>query len=254
MKEILLSLAGGLRLLSLVNAFSTVPLCNSAISRRRPPNQFPVASFFSPRPLRSSNAEDDDNESLDYSTDYDDTDESTLLVEGDAASMGAWVPIGSVSCLQGLDPLAMDIMGRSFVVWRDPAKDTWSVLTDECPHRMAPLSQGRIDPATNCLECPYHGWQFNATGTLVRIPHLDEKDAASASQALSAPERSVESYATHLTGDLLWAFLPTSFHGESFPRTLLPEHYYRGLADFVQAKATYYTQEMPFSFDFFVEK
>jgi phenylpropionate dioxygenase-like ring-hydroxylating dioxygenase large terminal subunit len=27
------------------------------------------------------------------------------------------------------------------------------------------LSQGRVDPQTGCIECPYHGWQFNSTGT-----------------------------------------------------------------------------------------
>ena len=29
---------------------------------------------------------------------------------------------------------------------------------------LAPLSQGRVDGATGCLECPYHGWQFAADG------------------------------------------------------------------------------------------
>jgi phenylpropionate dioxygenase-like ring-hydroxylating dioxygenase large terminal subunit len=170
-----------------------------------------------------------------------------LLVEDGASSMGAWVPVGSVSCLEGLDPLPMEIMGRKFVVWRG-ADGQWSFLKDECPHRMVPLSQGRVDPATKCLECAFHGWQFDPRGTLVRIPHLE------AEGDLRAESRSVDAYATHTTGDLLWVFLPTSFHGESFPRALLPEDYYHGLASFVDSKATYYSQEMPFSFDFFIEK
>ena len=176
---------------------------------------------------------------------FDEADNS--LLDEDESSMGAWVPIGSISCLKGLDPLSVEIMGRTYVVW-EGAGGQWSVLRDECPHRQVPLSQGRVDPETRCLECAFHGWQFNASGTLVRIPHLE------AGGDLQAASRSVESYGTHVTGDLLWVFLPTVFHGESFPRSLLPEQYYRGLPSFVNKRATYYTQEMPFSFDFFVEK
>ena len=35
---------------------------------------------------------------------------------------------------------------------------------------MAPLSEGRIDPSTSCLQCSYHGWSFNADGTCAGIP------------------------------------------------------------------------------------
>jgi nitrite reductase/ring-hydroxylating ferredoxin subunit len=170
-----------------------------------------------------------------------------LLVEEDESSMGAWVPVGSISCMEGLDPLPVEIMGRQFVVWRG-ADGRWSVLKDECPHRMVPLSQGRVDPETGCLECAFHGWQFGTEGTLVRIPHLE------AGGDLHAESRSVEAFATHVTGDLLWTFLPTLYHGESFPRAVLPEDYYHGLQSFVDSRATYHTQEMPFSFDFLIEK
>lgn len=177
---------------------------------------------------------------------FDEAGNNSLLDE-DESSMGAWVPVGSISCLKGVDPLPVEIMGRTFVVWEGTG-GRWSVLKDECPHRQVPLSQGRVDPKTRCLECAFHGWQFNESGTLVRIPHLE------ADRDLQPEARSVESYGTHVTGDLLWVFLPTLFHGESFPRTLLPEHYYHGLQSFVNKRATFYTQEMPFSFDFFVEK
>jgi phenylpropionate dioxygenase-like ring-hydroxylating dioxygenase large terminal subunit len=26
------------------------------------------------------------------------------------------------------------------------------------------LSQGRVDATTGCLQCSYHGWEFNAEG------------------------------------------------------------------------------------------
>lgn len=166
--------------------------------------------------------------------------------EDDSPAMGAWVPVGSISCLRGLTPTEIEIMGRKLVVWE--ANRQWSVLVDECPHRMAPLSVGRIDPKTNCIECSYHGWQFDRNGTLQSIPQLEYN------ANLRAESRSVQSFPVHVTGDLLWVFLPTSFHGESFPRSLLPEQYYVGLSGFAKPGVTFFAQEMPFSFDFFVEK
>ena len=41
---------------------------------------------------------------------------------------------------------------------------------DSCPHRLVPLSEGRV-AESGCIECPYHGWQFNGTsGACTKIP------------------------------------------------------------------------------------
>lgn len=170
----------------------------------------------------------------------------TPLEDESESSMGAWVPVGSISCLKGLEPTEIECMGLKFAVWRSGT--TWSVVNNECPHRMAPLSLGRVDPKSNCIECSYHGWQFDSTGTLQSIPQLEN------GHDLRSDKRSVVSYPTHLTGDLLWTFLPTSIHGESFPRTLLPEDYYHDMRNFMGNDTTYYTNDLPFSFDFLVEK
>ncbi|GGA22247.1 Rieske 2Fe-2S domain-containing protein [Dyella nitratireducens] len=39
---------------------------------------------------------------------------------------------------------------------------------DRCPHRHAPLSQGRVIDGT--LQCPYHGWRFDERGKLQELP------------------------------------------------------------------------------------
>ncbi|GKB24788.1 putative Rieske [2Fe-2S] iron-sulfur domain-containing protein, partial [Tanacetum coccineum] len=43
------------------------------------------------------------------------------------------------------------------------------VFEDTCPHRLAPLSQGRIDQWGR-LQCVYHGWCFAASGDCKFIP------------------------------------------------------------------------------------
>jgi hypothetical protein len=34
---------------------------------------------------------------------------------------------------------------------------SWAVFGDRCPHRLAPLSEGRLEPSTGQLMCSYHG-------------------------------------------------------------------------------------------------
>jgi len=66
-------------------------------------------------------------------------------------------------------PLAVTLLEQSLVVWRDV---TGQVLAwaDRCPHRGARLSLGRV--CEGRLECPYHGWQFDAIGHCVHVPAL----------------------------------------------------------------------------------
>src|SRR5215813_8386288 len=44
------------------------------------------------------------------------------------------------------------------------------VLDDHCPHRGIPLSFGQFDGS--CVECCYHGWQFDREGRCQHIPPL----------------------------------------------------------------------------------
>jgi len=66
-------------------------------------------------------------------------------------------------------------------------------MLDQCPHRLAPLSEGRILPNTGDIECPYHGWSFEGkTGNCTGIPQLP------ANATLSPPQQSARSCATSL--------------------------------------------------------
>ncbi|KAJ6427945.1 hypothetical protein OIU84_023365 [Salix udensis] len=60
-------------------------------------------------------------------------------------------------------------MGLDIVVWWDKNESSWRVFKDACPHRLAPLSEGRIDQWGR-LQCVYHGWCFNGSGNCNFIP------------------------------------------------------------------------------------
>lgn len=79
-----------------------------------------------------------------------------------SAQLGAWIPLGSASCLDGLTPTQVQVCGLDLVVWQTDAKKgdvgTFSAFMDACPHRLAPLSQGRVDSNTGCLG----GWKLTS--------------------------------------------------------------------------------------------
>lgn len=81
-----------------------------------------------------------------------------------------WYPIAAVQDLDPTRPHAEMLLGEKLVVWRD-AESQWRCFVDECPHRLVPLSEGRIDESGS-LMCGYHGWSFSGDGKPVKIPQL----------------------------------------------------------------------------------
>ncbi|MBX3606549.1 MAG: aromatic ring-hydroxylating dioxygenase subunit alpha [Piscinibacter sp.] len=69
----------------------------------------------------------------------------------------------------GAAPLAVRLLGEDWVLWRDAAGAP-RAAPDRCPHRGTRLSLGRV--CDGQLECPYHGWRFDAAGRCVAIPAL----------------------------------------------------------------------------------
>jgi phenylpropionate dioxygenase-like ring-hydroxylating dioxygenase large terminal subunit len=80
-----------------------------------------------------------------------------------------WYPVMPVCDLDKRVPHAKKVMGLDLVVWWDRNENEWKVFDDTCPHRLAPLSEGRIDQWGR-LQCVYHGWCFNGSGDCKFIP------------------------------------------------------------------------------------
>ncbi|KAG6787569.1 hypothetical protein POTOM_003610 [Populus tomentosa] len=80
-----------------------------------------------------------------------------------------WYPLMPVCDLDKRVPHAKKVLGLDVVVWWDRNESEWKVFDDTCPHRLAPLSEGRIDQWGR-LQCVYHGWCFNGSGDCKLIP------------------------------------------------------------------------------------
>ena len=81
-----------------------------------------------------------------------------------------WVPMASIQELDPQRPTPLQFHGQRYIAYHDT--QSWVVLDDSCPHRLAPLSEGRVNEK-GILECSYHGWGFGSNGTCVQIPQFD---------------------------------------------------------------------------------
>ena len=78
-----------------------------------------------------------------------------------------WYPIAASAGVVQRKPIGVKRFGEALVLWRS---DDGRVvcMRDRCSHRAAALSAGKI--RDGCLECPYHGLRFDASGRCVLIP------------------------------------------------------------------------------------
>jgi phenylpropionate dioxygenase-like ring-hydroxylating dioxygenase large terminal subunit len=70
----------------------------------------------------------------------------------------------------GTTPKPVGAGGQAFVVVRLRPGGEVSAFPARCPHRLVPLAAGTV--VEGRLQCPYHGWRFDAEGRCVDIPSL----------------------------------------------------------------------------------
>ena len=129
-----------------------------------------------------------------------------------------WYP---VACLRDLDPArpsAFTLLEADLVLWYDRAAQRWRAFADACPHRLVPLSDGRLNDAGE-LECPYHGWSFNGAGHCTAIP---QAEPAAAATACASPRSRCRSYATATGQGLLFVFAGDPERATAVPLPLVP--------------------------------
>ena len=109
-----------------------------------------------------------------------------------------WTPITNVKALNKQKILAIKLDGIPIVFFRD-REGKACALVDQCPHRSVKLSKGSI---TNegCIQCPFHGWQYDGQGNCTHIPLNDAPNLKSV-QASALPCQEI--------GGLLWIYTST---------------------------------------------
>lgn len=133
-------------------------------------------------------------------------------------------------------------------VWLHAPSGTWRSFADRCPHRLVPLSEGRVEPSGR-IQCGYHGWEFDGAGACVRIPQLGKGLSEDSPQVRSQRACST-SYPTRVAQGLVWVFPhPDPIAASMRPLPLIPE-----LDDPSFLDATdFYVRDLPYSWDKLVE-
>lgn len=125
----------------------------------------------------------------------------------------AWYPINYIEDLDKFQLTRFTLLERDIVLWWDKNEQMWRAFEDRCPHRLAPLSEGRINE-NGWLECPYHGWAFSGTGKCELIPQQVTGGKAEVSQRAC-----VASLPTTVRQGLLFVY---SGCPENAPKTKVP--------------------------------
>jgi phenylpropionate dioxygenase-like ring-hydroxylating dioxygenase large terminal subunit len=97
-------------------------------------------------------------------------------------------------------------LGQPLVLFRDAVGQA-VVWLDQCPHRNVPLSAGRL--VGGQVECGYHGWRFDASGSCVRVPGLPEGE--------EAPSRCVTRFSVREQQGFVWIWPDLTMEPEGEP-------------------------------------
>jgi phenylpropionate dioxygenase-like ring-hydroxylating dioxygenase large terminal subunit len=95
----------------------------------------------------------------------------------------------------GAQTVARTILGEPLVLYRDAAGEP-VVLADQCPHRFAPLSLGKING--DRITCPYHGLTFDKTGACVHNPH---------GRGVRPASLAVRRYPLAVSDEMIWVWM-----------------------------------------------
>src|SRR5262245_47910943 len=91
-----------------------------------------------------------------------------------------WTPIELCARVGRGRTLRVSVAGEHVALFRS-RRGALAALIDRCPHRGVALSLGKVTREGE-IECPFHGWRFDAAGRCTAMPLCDapitERNAA----------------------------------------------------------------------------
>ncbi len=161
-----------------------------------------------------------------------------------------WYPIAVVEFLDSSRPHALQLLGKELVIWRD-RQNQWRCFEDRCPHRLVPLSEGRVEP-DGTLMCAYHAWRFDETGKCVSLPQSQDKTTET--KNIENPKSCAIAYPTQERQGLIWVWPESGSQAkiESQARKprIIPE--LEENSDKV-VKLYWSVRDLPYGWDYFME-
>ena len=148
-----------------------------------------------------------------------------------------WWPVITTEAIDPTRPNSIELLNQKLVLFF--ADGQWKCLRDRCSHRFAPLSEGRV--VKSCLQCAYHGWEFDGTGSCQRAPQTSE--------ATPRNVPAVEAFPVRIKAGMVfvWADPPSSKQlGESIPLPIFPllEEWYK-----IRGDSSCFMRDLPYGYE-----
>jgi phenylpropionate dioxygenase-like ring-hydroxylating dioxygenase large terminal subunit len=129
-----------------------------------------------------------------------------------------WYPVAYLEDLERRLPHRFTLLGMDLVLWWEPSTVQWCAFADVCPHRLVPLSEGRVNERGE-LECPYHGWSFRGDGRCTLIPQASSEQVEA---ACSSSRARCQRFATAEAQGLLFVFAGDPEEAQTAALPLMP--------------------------------
>jgi pheophorbide a oxygenase len=136
-----------------------------------------------------------------------------------------WWPVTLINAIEQDRPNAIMALGMRLVLFHDGT--SWTCLDDQCAHRFAPLSEGRVIPADTAneamiygkkhIQCAYHGWEFDGCGACQCIPQ-----ALSSNDPVVLRKSKVLNYPVRVECGMVWVWTDPTTAESVAPSIQLP--------------------------------
>ncbi|KAG6417334.1 hypothetical protein SASPL_119488 [Salvia splendens] len=177
----------------------SVRVCGNASQKRRKVFDNPLR-VAAPSSASTAAASDEDRENVEPSIEIEDLEEDS---SSKFSWRDHWYPVSLVEDLDPRYPTPFQLLNRDLVLWFDNSASQWVAFDDKCPHRLAPLSEGRIDENGH-LQCSYHGWSFDGCGSCSRIPQAASQGPEA--RAVKSPRACATRFPTMVSQGLLFVW------------------------------------------------
>lgn len=127
------------------------------------------------------------------------TDDHTSVPSSEDVALAlrhCWQPVARLEDLKD-GPQRAVLLDQPLAVFLTESGEV-AVVADRCAHRGAQLSMGKV--RGDCIQCPYHGWEWAGDGSCARIPSL-------ADQRQIPPLARIPSYPCRVHWGLVWTTL-----------------------------------------------
>ena len=127
--------------------------------------------------------------------------------------LGQWYPVAKSVEVKSISPLGIEVLGEKLVLWRGDNEKV-HCIKDQCPHRGAPLSFGRLHEGH--ISCRYHGIVVSGEGVVVSVPAV--KNCAFEGQKI------VRAFEVQEIYDAIFIYMPSAENAKA-PRLVFPKEF-----------------------------